>query len=278
MGQRSSSRVGKGPYHAVMQDDGNFVVYQGAGAGATAIWAVNGPRGSSLATDQALNMGAYLTSPNGNYKAIMQNDSNFVVYQGATVIWASGLPPAGVPGPYRAVMQADGNFVVYGTGTAIWATGIIPGTGNGPYRAVIQDDGNFVIYQGAGTAIWAVNGPRGSSLATDQTLNMGAYLTSPNGNYKAIMQNDGNFVIYQGTAGGSAIWASGVVPGVGSGPYRAIMQNDGNFVVYQGTGGQAIWASGVIPGPSNGPYHAGMQNDGNFVVYQGRGDTPLVHQ
>jgi hypothetical protein len=171
-------------------------------------------------------------------------------------------------------MQADGNFVVYGGATAIWATSIIGGLGVGlNYHAAMQDDGDFVIYQdsGAGTAIWAVNGPRGSNLANNQVLNTGAYLTSPNGNYKAIMQNDGNFVIYQENAGGSAIWASGVVPGASNGPYHAIMQGDGNFVVYQGTGGHAIWASGVVPGASNGPYHAGMQNDGNFAVYQGTG-------
>ena len=240
-------------------------------------------KGSSLATNQSLNTGDFLVSPNSNFTAIMQDDGNFVVYEGKaitpfrrTVIWASEVAPGVGNGPYRAIMQDDGNFVVYERtgGRAIWATGIVPGAGSGPYRAVMQDDGNFVIYQGAGegTAIWAVNGPRGSSLANNQTLNMGAYLTSPNGNYKAIMQNDGNFVMYQGTAGGSAVWASGVVPGVGNGPYRAVMQVDGNFVIYQGTGeGTAIWASGVVPGIGNGPYHAGMQNDGNFVVYQGTG-------
>src|SRR5256885_205852 len=100
---------------------------------------------------------------------------------------------------------------------------------------------------------------------------MGDFLVSPNGTYTAIMQADGNFVVYQGTAGGSAVWASGVAPGVGNGPYNAVMQGDGNFVVYQGTGGHAIWASGVIPGVGNGPYNAVMQNDGNFVVYQGTG-------
>ena len=152
-------------------------------------------------------MGDFLVSPNGTYTAIMQADGNFVVYQGTGghVIWASGVVPGVGNGPYNAVMQGDGNFVVYqgtGGGSAIWASGVIPGVGQGPYSAVMQDDGNFVIYQGTGgNAIWAVNGPRGSSLATNQSLNMGAYLISPNGNYRAIMQNDGNFVIYQGTGG-----------------------------------------------------------------------------
>src|SRR5437764_1368053 len=115
----------------------------------------------------------------------MQNDGNFVVSEviGGAVLWASGVAPTGVQGPYHAIMQADGNFVVYkdaGVGAAIWASGVIPGVGQEPYNAVMQDDGNFVIYQGmGGHAIWAVNGPRGSSLATNQSLNMGAYLTSP---------------------------------------------------------------------------------------------------
>src|SRR5437764_12738038 len=114
---------------------------------------------------------------------------------------------------------------------------------------------------------------------------MGVGLRIGNGHDSAMMEDDGKFVIYQGTAGGSAVWASGVVPGVGNGPYKAVMQGDGNFVVYQGTGGHAIWASGVIPGAGNGPYNAVMQNDGNFVVYQGTGrhaiwavnDIPYFH-
>ena len=86
-------------------------------------------KGSSLATNQVFEHGDFLVSPNAVYKAIMQDDGNFVVYQGATVIWASGLPPAGVSGPYRAVMQADGNFVVSEvTGTVVlWASGVVPG-------------------------------------------------------------------------------------------------------------------------------------------------------
>jgi hypothetical protein len=49
-------------------------------------------------------MGDFLVSPNGNYTAIMQNDGNFVVYQGTggQVTWASSSIPyfygnAGIP-------------------------------------------------------------------------------------------------------------------------------------------------------------------------------------
>ena len=239
-------------------------------------------KGSNLAVNQSLNMEDFLVSPNGTYTAFMQDDGNFVVLQGigasSTIIWASGVAPGVGQGPYRAVMQNDGNFVIFqgtGAGSPIWATGVAPGMNQGPYSAVMQDDGDFVINQiigFEGQAIWAVNGPRGSSLAPNQFLNEGAYLISPNGNYTAIMQNDGNFVVYQENAGKSAIWASGAAPGRGQGPYSAILRNDGEFVVFQGSGGgSAIWSTEVAPGVGQGPYGAVMQNDGSFVIYQGTG-------
>lgn len=65
------------PYVAVMQGDGNFVVYRGATPSAgNAVWATN------------------TAGPVGQYVAVMQNDGNFVVYRGTTpsagnAIWAT---------------------------------------------------------------------------------------------------------------------------------------------------------------------------------------------
>src|SRR2546425_499447 len=57
-----------------MQDDGNFVVYQGT-VGGPVIWA----------------SGVIPGVANGPYSAVMQDDSNFVIYQGTGghAIWAS---------------------------------------------------------------------------------------------------------------------------------------------------------------------------------------------
>src|SRR6266852_72426 len=119
-------------------------------------------KGSTLETNQSLSVGDNLISDNGCFRATMQDDGNFVIYQatesGEDPIWASGVWPGTKNGPYTAVVQSDGNFVVYQNDhDAIWASGVWPGTGNGPYLAVMQDDGNFVIYQKNRRSIWATH-------------------------------------------------------------------------------------------------------------------------
>ena len=85
---------------AVMQGDGNVVVYNGN----SPIWASQtGGKGSAP------------------YKLVMQDDGNLVAYGANGAIWASHTGGKGT-GPYRAVMQDDCNFVVYDSTKAIWAT------------------------------------------------------------------------------------------------------------------------------------------------------------
>uniref|UniRef100_A0AAY5E9K1 Bulb-type lectin domain-containing protein n=1 Tax=Electrophorus electricus TaxID=8005 RepID=A0AAY5E9K1_ELEEL len=61
---------------------------------------------NSLSTNQEMFKGDYLISNDGNYKAIFQDDGNFVVY-GWKPIWASGTN--GKPG-FFLIMQSDGNL------------------------------------------------------------------------------------------------------------------------------------------------------------------------
>ena len=118
-------------------------------------------RGSKLEMEQSLSVGDWLTSDNGCFRAIMQDDGNFAIYQGTEAseecIWASGVWPGSEKGPYSAVMQSDGHFVVYQKEHhPIWASGVWPGAQKGPYVAIMQNDGNFVVYQKK-HPIWATN-------------------------------------------------------------------------------------------------------------------------
>ena len=69
-----------GEFFAVMQSDGNFVLYRGSGPSDNQgyIWSIS-----------------HTSLPTGQYVAIMQGDGNFVVYQGSdpahqgTPIWAT---------------------------------------------------------------------------------------------------------------------------------------------------------------------------------------------
>src|SRR5262249_17646098 len=105
-------------------------------------------KGTTLSTNGYLSAGDYIQSPNGRYRAIMQADGNFVLYQGNTALWASNTVQA--TGDYFVIMQDDGNLVLYtGTrdkaGTALWASNTAQGTGS--YVLALGNDGNLVAYQ-----------------------------------------------------------------------------------------------------------------------------------
>lgn len=97
-----------GAYSAIMQKDGNFVIYEGSPqTSATPIWATGTQRQV------------------GTYFAAMQNDGNFVLYNGSPVqqgspYWASQTQSS--TGAYFLIMQDDGNLVIY-AGRPTWASG-----------------------------------------------------------------------------------------------------------------------------------------------------------
>ena len=220
-------------FYAIMQSDGNFVLYLGSGPSDNQgyIWSIS-----------------HTALPTGQYFAIMQADGNFVVYHGSdpahqgTPIWATNT--SGQSFVY-AVMQSDGNFVLY--------------RGSGP--------GDIQGFVWATNTPWATQPHRvttGDRLTGGQWLATGDHLVSGNGQYVAKMQSDGNFVVAQ-VSPDQALWTSNTVRGQGQ--YVAKMQSDGNFVVAQVSPDQALWTSNTVRG--QGQYFAIMQSDGNFVVYQG---------
>ncbi|MFB8183271.1 hypothetical protein ACFC8N_46330 [Streptomyces sp. NPDC055966] len=188
----STGTSGNTGAYAVMQTDGELVVYKSSG----------GPgRGGALWSGPADGApGAYAT---------VQDDGNIVVYEQAstTPLWASGTnahsqtvrggttlkPGWWTQGTYtRLVMQTDGNLVLYRRrdGAALWSSRTY---GHAGAYAMMQTDGNLVVYTSHGGALW--------STATNH--HSGAY---------AIVQNDGNVVVYTSTGGpgkGGALWATG---------------------------------------------------------------------
>ncbi|KAF1391174.1 hypothetical protein PFLUV_G00039180 [Perca fluviatilis] len=75
-----------------------------------------------LSINDQLHQDQFLTSNNGQFKAIFQGDGNFVVYDsGNRPVWASGTDGSGA---VHVLMQADGNLVVYNQhGQAKWSSG-----------------------------------------------------------------------------------------------------------------------------------------------------------
>lgn len=211
-------------YEAVMQGDGNFVVYA---SGSRAIW-------NSRTFGHP---GSWVT---------MQSDGNLVVYApGAHPLWWTGTQPSHND---ALIMQTDGNLVIYSSGRAFWSTygGLTGARGDtlmagqalmhnqalwsadGRYEAVMQGDGNFVVYAPGSRAIWN----------TVTYGHSGAWLA---------MQGDGNLVVY--APGGQPLWWSSTQPSSGD---ALGMQTDGNLVIY--SGGRALWSTytGLIRQPASG--------------------------
>lgn len=105
---------------------------------------------SVLAPDEALRVNETVTSCNGRYTLIMQDDGNVVLYdlETGSAVWHSQT--YGTAGEV-VVMQTDGNFVLYdGAGKALWHTGT-----NGYDGAMlrVEEDGNVIVWNGW-TPIW----------------------------------------------------------------------------------------------------------------------------
>jgi hypothetical protein len=91
----------------------------------------------------------------------MQQDGNLVIYDKNgdtnTAIWASNTVRQ--IGQYKLIMQNDGNLVIYNSAmTAIWASNTV-GRGAAPYRLVLEDDCQLFIYSIAGIPTWTSSNP-----------------------------------------------------------------------------------------------------------------------
>jgi GH25 family lysozyme M1 (1,4-beta-N-acetylmuramidase) len=153
----ASGTSGHGGASLAVQDDGNVVVY----AGSDALWAsgTNVPGSpaaptacGALAPGQGMVRGESVRSCDGRFTFAMQTDGNLVYYDGAKAIWNTGTEGTKA---YFAVMQGDGNFVLYDTkSAALWSTGT---SGHDGARFAAQTDGNLVVYATTNAALWASN-------------------------------------------------------------------------------------------------------------------------
>lgn len=281
-GQQLTSPDGRS--RAIMQGDGNFVVYSGGVARWSSLTFGEGNRLEMQPDGNAVVHGsgggvswASNTSGSPGARLVMQNDGNLVVSaDSGRLLWSSSDQAGPVTGDVlpggselhrgqqlissdggsRAIQQNDGNFVVYARGGVRWVAGTL---GEGDHL-VMQSDGNAVIYATDGRVLWQSG-------------------TGGNSDARMVMQNDGNLVI--SSASGEALWASDTLPSPvisdtlpggdrltvnqrlrsSDGDSEAILQGDGNFVVY--SGGDVRWSTGT----SGGSNRLEMQSDGNAVIY-----------
>lgn len=170
--------------------------------------------GDKLTVGQSMAKGDYLTSQDGRFSAIWQNDGNFVIYQNGSSLWSSGTsnsgalsfkfePQYGKPVIYKYGMKYQ-DVYQYG-----YRYGFNPATGKFEYYTGWGWDKVLMIDTSVQVAAWSPNttswipGHHGSSLPANTTGDT------------LVMQSDGNLVLYNTTLTNSnypnswiPVWAS----------------------------------------------------------------------
>ncbi|CAF1014410.1 unnamed protein product [Adineta steineri] len=117
------------------------------------------PQRSHLSVGQELRQGEALTSPNGNYYLVMQEDGNLVLYVSEKFVHPNALWKTRtlINGPHRFHVQPDGNLVTYDSrNRSTWASNTCCQNAERSYLAM-QDDGNVVFYNKNHQPIWHTN-------------------------------------------------------------------------------------------------------------------------
>jgi hypothetical protein len=234
-------------YHATMQQDGSFQLYDSAG---TSLWSTGtaGTNASSI---------------------FMQDDGNLVLY---IFKWQAGVYAAASPGPftpqscsissylvagqrinpnqcivsphgqYMLYMAPYGNLFIYDIAHSVgtWGTNT---NSSGAY-AILQTDGNLVVYATNGVALWN----SGTSGTFAERLDM---------------EDDGRIIIYK------SAWNSGTSDGQFNGSVIAHPGCD----VGIGTGTTGVLGAGQCFVSPNGRFELLLQGDGNLAIYD-RSVTP----
>ncbi|XP_034003715.1 lectin-like [Trematomus bernacchii] len=105
-----------------------------------------------LSGNDELRKGDSLVSNNGRFKAVFQEDGNFVVY-GWTPVWASDTYGSDA---FRLIMQNDCNLVIYNNGgKALWDTRS-NGAKTDVCRLQLTDDGKLVVSKAA-EVVWTAS-------------------------------------------------------------------------------------------------------------------------
>ncbi|TSD10857.1 peptidoglycan DD-metalloendopeptidase family protein [Curtobacterium sp. KBS0715] len=261
-------------------------------AAASAVWVGSVPAGTKLLP------GDQVTSPNGQFRLIMQGDGNLVEYGiGNRVLWASNT--AGSSNVY-AVVGRDRALDIMRNGKRVarWASA---GRANSTALAV-RADGTMALLAGTTVVVkWNTFQDRISSggallsgtvlrsdASTNRTLEMRAdgnlvqrvngavvWHTKTGGHPGAWaeLQKNGNFVIWsKDPARKVALWTTKTTT---AGSSNLLLQVDGNLVIY-GAKDTRVWSSRPVTGlawPVKGTKITGRYGDD-----RGAGHVPRYHQ
>ncbi|MFI1919885.1 hypothetical protein [Nocardia sp. NPDC020380] len=205
-----------GVYFAIIQADGNFVIYRGTGPSDNhgPCWATN----------------TWQHGPGPDYWAVFAPDGNLQIGSApAGVVPDNGLNPTDITWQsaqsYAANRATAGNALQAGQ----WITPntVLPSS-NGQFGLSLADFGALTLVCGT---------PPGSSIQTGPQPYWSNKVSKPAFACFAIMQTDGNLCVYKGTDPGhnqGLYWAIATTARP-QGSYVATITDDGTLAVYSGT-------------------------------------------
>lgn len=145
--------------------------------------------GNQIVTDQCLFVNDYIQSPGGEFRAVMQADGNFVIYQ------RNGIPTFNY---MNTLPDSDFDWPLYHSG---WVWGALEeahmkADSNGDHFAKLDADGAFRVYRGT-RAAWAVFWCNNFPFPGDS-------------DGCARLLDDGDFAIYIDKMGGNRYYHTGI--------------------------------------------------------------------
>ncbi|KAK0153239.1 Lectin [Merluccius polli] len=104
-----------------------------------------------ITTHQELHNGDFLLSKDGNFKAIFQDDGNFVIYKWAPCWHTDTANNKGT----RVLLQDDNNLVMYTQDKkAVWSSVTYNTAKSNQMRLTLTNEGHLVLEK-AGDSIWS---------------------------------------------------------------------------------------------------------------------------
>jgi hypothetical protein len=254
-----------GQYFAIMQADGNFVIYRGTGP--------SDNKGPCWATN------TWQHGPGPSYFAVLAPDGNLQVGSAPSgTTPANGLNPADIT--WQSALTYPANRII--GGTAMQAGQWMPQ--NSQLRSDNWAYGLNLAATGALTLFCGI--PPGSNIESSQQQYWSNNVARAADPCFVIMQSDGNFCIYQGTDPGHNLGLYWAISGAArpEGSYVATLRNDGTLAVYAGSDPNSIaaplWTNAA---PADPGAYAMRIISGNNQQLTGGGNTwapgaPLVAQ
>ena len=113
------------------------------------------PQGVVIASNRFLEVGDFVSSPSGEYRAGLNEEGNLILEDTSfNVIWS-----AGITGGHRAYMQSDGNLIVRNRDRrALWTSKTYDRDG----AVLVVDDGGQIAVMDGQTPVWLDGVPRGT--------------------------------------------------------------------------------------------------------------------